>query len=813
MSELTKPALDHSESLLRQAVKMGQLGHCLIDLANNQYESVSAEYAHLFGYTVEQFMLQFRALEGDMPLVYPDDRDIVAKAYGSGLNLDFEYRIVRSGGRVRTMRKISEVICDEADVPRWLLCTLQDITEHKHSNDVVPEREERANSDTSLQHSEKNYRELVENSEISMWNEDLSKVWQTLEQFRHAGVTDLRQYLNDNPQAVADLASQVKVNNVSRGTLKLFGTTSEKTFLDQIADSFGPGAVNVFVDGLCAIWDGKDAFRAEANYVAKDGREIKAIMSFHIPSTPEGFKSIPVSIADITERKQLETELVERTSYLNAILDSSKKLAIAATDLDLRIVYYNPIAQEIFGLTAKEVIGKTVMEIHTKQAVSAERFDNAIDIVRKSGEYNYSREQKIEGEIRHINASVSGIYSPERKLIGFVQMAEDVSEYKQMENELLKTSKLESLGALAGGIAHNFNNILTGLFGHLEIAGFNLPPDHIAQTHIQTANGALKRASSLTSQILTFAMGGDPQLEVMDLAPIIQDSAALALRGSKVKIVSSLPDGLWQGKGDKEQLSQVFTNLILNADQAMPRGGTLTIEGENIEVVDDSFAPPLSGKHVKLNIRDEGTGISAEHIGRVFDPFFTTRHVGSGLGLATVHSIISKHEGQIHVESQPENGANFVIFLPAAIGSHEANKVASWVVNDEPEGVSGHILIMDDDEMICEMLTSMLESIGLSVDTAVDGEEAIKKYIAADKDGSPVDIVIMDLTIPGGMGGEEAIEKLLAIDPQANAIVSSGYSTDPVMAHYRDYGFKDRLAKPYQMADMNRKLLRLLDKG
>jgi len=268
----------------------------------------------------------------------------------------------------------------------------------------------------------------------------------------------------------------------------------------------------------------------------------------------------------------------------------------------------------------------------------------------------------------------------------------------------------------------------------------------------------------------------------------------------------NLPDELWQVKADKGQLSQVITNLVINAKHAMRDGGVLTIKTENIVECDCCIAKNLKGECIRLTIRDEGTGIPQEHLEKIFDPYFTTKQTGSGLGLATVHSIINKHNGQISVDSELGVGTTFTIYLPTDKSKSQAIETEISDETEQSDTMSAHILIMDDDDMILDLTSEMIESFGYTVDTAVDGKEAIEKYISAQQSGKSFDIVIMDLTIPAGMGGKKAIQELLTFDPEAKVIVSSGYSTDSAMANHSDYGFKGRLIKPFQMDELQKEL-------
>lgn len=316
------------------------------------------------------------------------------------------------------------------------------------------------------------------------------------------------------------------------------------------------------------------------------------------------------------------------------------------------------------------------------------------------------------------------------------------------------------------------------------------------------------RARDLTQQLLTFARGGTPVKSAASMAEIITDSAEFALRGSNVECEYRLARNLWTVEVDKGQISQVITNLVINADQAMPEGGKIRIKAENMTLEGD-ISIPDSGRQsfVKVSIKDEGIGIPEEYLVRIFDPYFTTKESGSGLGLATTYSIIKRHGGLITVESKPGSGTTFYIYLPAIpVSPSPTEKVI-------PDGVSsgGRVLIMDDEESVREVVGRILEHVGWEVEFACDGAEAIERYVAARDSGRSFDAVIMDLTVPGGMGGKEAITRLKSIDPQVKAIVSSGYSNDPVMSDYAGYGFNGVISKPYRIEELIKVLQELMN--
>jgi len=374
------------------------------------------------------------------------------------------------------------------------------------------------------------------------------------------------------------------------------------------------------------------------------------------------------------------------------------------------------------------------------------------------------------------------------------QKAEE--EKLALEQQLQQAQKLESLGVLAGGIAHDFNNILTGIIGNISFARKLLDNDHKAAAILQNAENAANRASGLSNQLLTFAKGGQPVKQVVSVKQLLDESVAFVLSGSTVSCRSELPDDILPIEVDKGQFSQVLHNIIINATQAMPGGGTITIRAENSTVAADNSMCLAPGRYVRLTVSDRGCGISEEDQHKIFDPYFTTKADGSGLGLATTRSIIMKHGGHIDVRSVFGDGTTVEILLPAC---EEMPLFTGREPSPEDSGIQmdRSVLVMDDEEIIRDLTSLMLQESGYHVRTCVNGDEAIALYGAAVAAGNPYAAVIMDLTIPGGMGGREAAQHILALDPNARLIVSSGYSSDPVMADYAAHGFCAVLQKPY----------------
>ena len=394
----------------------------------------------------------------------------------------------------------------------------------------------------------------------------------------------------------------------------------------------------------------------------------------------------------------------------------------------------------------------------------------------------------------------------------YERLKDETAERKSMEDELLKARKLESLGVLAGGIAHDFNNLLTGILGNISHARVLSESGGKAHKMLGEAEKASLRARDLTRQLLTFSRGGEPVRRTASIVDLIKDSAGFAVIGSNVRCEYSIPDDLLAVDIDPGQISQVINNLVINADHSMSNGGALNIRCKNVTLAEGEKPGLKEGDYVLISVEDHGSGIREEDIQRIFDPYFTTKEKGSGLGLATSYAIVKKHDGLITVTSKLGLGTTFDIYLPAThedvstdTSIEEAHKV---ILKDEKHGWQaargdGRVLVMDDEDIIRELVREILTGLGYDVDVAADGAEAIGLYKDSLKSDRRYSAVIMDLTIPGGMGGGEAIKVLLDIDPEVKAIVSSGYSNDPIMSDYARYGFAAVIAKPYKAVELS----------
>ena len=511
----------------------------------------------------------------------------------------------------------------------------------------------------------------------------------------------------------------------------------------------------------------------------------------------------------INDKMAAERALLDEREQLQVTLQSIVD-GVITVDCSGQVVLMNRVAENLTGWTQAEASGKLFKDIFClsddgDDSESAERILAELTDAQSSTEYKKLLRSK-EGSTYRIVVSSAPI-SGGGDICGTVVVFRDETQKLKNEEELFKAKKLESVGLLAGGIAHDFNNILAGLFGNIELAKRKIDRDHAAYSYIQVAHQALERATGLTQQLLTFAKGGDPVLEAVSIQQEIKDIVQFNLSGSSVSAKFDFSADLWPIKADKGQFGQVIANLTINAKHAMPMGGTLHVAAENI-MLDGLNVGSLAGPYVKLMVRDEGVGMTADVVDKIFDPYFSTKQTGSGLGLAMVRSMIDKHHGRIDVASRPGEGTVFTIYLPAEM---EGEGQAAYMTDPSVASMSGgRVLVVDDEAIVQNILVEMLEICGYSVDTAATGEAGWEKYLTEKEAGNRYDLVIMDLTIPGGMGGKAAALKILDIDPDARIIAASGYSTDPIMANYHDYGFVGRLLKPFYLADLQKEVSRVL---
>ncbi|MEA3468948.1 MAG: PAS domain S-box protein [Thermodesulfobacteriota bacterium] len=518
---------------------------------------------------------------------------------------------------------------------------------------------------------------------------------------------------------------------------------------------------------------------------------------------------------NISARKNAEKALQAEKERLSVTLRSIGD-GVITTDMEGRVVFINKVAEELCGWTNEEAVGEASSKIFNiinektgqKCASPVQRI---IELGRIIGLANHTMLISKDGSRRGIADSGAPIRDKESKIVGVVLVFRDITHERKMEEELLKVRKLESVGVLAGGIAHDFNNILSAILGNIELATYRVAKEDSRTTSLlSNARKATVRAAKLTGQLLTFSKGGDPLKEITSLPELISEAAGFVLHGSQVASDFIYPEDLWMVDVDSGQIGQVIQNITLNAKHAMPQGGTIIIKCANVEdPASESLLSVDKGDYVRINIQDTGVGIPQEVIDKIFDPYFTTKQEGSGLGLAICHSIINKHDGYLTVFSTPGKGTTFTLYLPAVRLTDCENKITEKF-KKLPAVKAARIMVMDDEKMLRDVAAAQLSILGHEAILVNDGAQALNKYQELLDDGTSVDIVIMDLTIPGGMGGQEAAEKLLEIDPAAKIIVASGYSNDPAMANYRDYGFSAAVTKPFDLQQLSNAIASIL---
>jgi|GEM_PF-744443 len=606
-----------------------------------------------------------------------------------------------------------------------------------------------------------------------------------------------------------------RVEDVNDAVLVMYGCTREE-ILGHTVERFSAGTPPYTSEEaarriLAAIREGPQRFEWLAR--KQNGEVFWVDVSLRHTRFLGGNYVIAV-VRDIQARKEAERLLTLEKERLAVTLASIGD-GVITTDTDCRVVLMNRVAEDLTGWRREEAAGRTLPEVfHIEHETTGEPMENPAFRVLESNRIveleNHTVLKAKDGTRRIIADSGAPIRDDDGNILGVVLVFRDMTEKHRTEQELLKVKKLESVGVLAGGIAHDFNNILAAVIGNIELASLHLLQGHDAAQLLAEAKKAGERARALTQQLLTFAKGGAPVRRAASITSVIRESAQFVLRGSPVRIEYRIPEDLWLVDIDPDQISQVIQNIVLNARQAMGQGGEIRVTCRNIEqgLLPGSVGPK---RLVSIEIADTGPGIPRDLLEKIFDPYFTTKEDGSGLGLAICHSIVTRHDGHIEVNSAPGRGTTFTILLPASQEQEASVSRSSLELPQRDKaGRSARILVMDDEEMVREIITQMLTRMGHQVATAEDGDQALGLYQEALKQGRPFDVVIMDLTIPGGKGGAETARELLSLDPEARLVVASGYAEDPIMAAYRSHGFAGCLKKPFLLKELEEVLAKVI---
>jgi len=486
-------------------------------------------------------------------------------------------------------------------------------------------------------------------------------------------------------------------------------------------------------------------------------------------------------------------------------------------DKNFKILRINDTMCKILGLKREEMIGKKCYEYF---CINCEyQKDHELTDIFKEGnspvfetELEYTRPN---GEVIVGLVTQTPFRDHNGVLVGMIESFRDVTQWKRAEVELQTMQNIRSVGFLAGGIAHDFNNILTGIYGNIELAKLKLSEDDESREYIEKAEKSLSRAKGLTQRLISFAHGNSLAKEILDMHVMVSEVLSFALAGSKIRPFIHADDNLYHVEVDHTQIQRVLTNLTVNAVEASDESGNLNVYLKNRIIVENELPDLNAGEYLELIFKDEGCGMSRDLLSQVFTPYFSTKHVGRGFGLAICYSIIDKHKGRISVESELGKGTAFNILLPAAINNEGDNLKQQKVLDDKemPKLENLSVLVMDDEEMLLDLMTEFLKLSHSSVQKSFNGEEAIELYQKSIKNGKPYDLVILDLTIPGGMGGEVVVKKLLEINPDVKCIVSSGYSDNDIISNFVEYGFKEVISKPYTLENVQSTISKVVCAG
>jgi PAS domain S-box-containing protein len=748
-------ALRESEETFSKAFRASPMPMIITSLSDGKVMDFNDEFERFSGWTRPE-ALGRTTLELGL-FVHPEDRQVAIDILQKEGHLrNFELALYTKSGDPLTFLWSTEKI-NLGGEPR-LLSTLHDVTGRKKAQDALRESEER-------------YRLLHEYAPIGI--------------------------LLANPSG--------QILEVNSAAIQILGSPSAEA----------TKAINLLTFPLLIKAGISAAFQrcvetgqvvsGEYPYKTKWGKSVHVLLRFvPIFDDHQQVNLVHAIAENITERKQAEEALRQSNENLSKIIKTTPDALCITRLADGTFLDINQEFTNVTGYTPEELLGYSSMPGGLAFWTKEEDRDRMVRELRAKGEV-ISMEVALRiknGTIRTSLLSARILEINGEKCI--LTIARDITERNKMMAELQNAQKLESLGVLAGGIAHDFNNLLTGIFGYIDLAR-SVSKDGKAVEYLGETLATMNRARALTQQLLTFSKGGMPVTKALSIQPLLTSTTNFSLSGSVVNARFSFPNDLWPCEVDENQLSQVIDNIVINARQAMPTGGTVVVKAENTPRGEVIPAVLAAGAYVHISIHDSGIGIAKEHLPHIFDPFFTTKQEGRGLGLATAYSIIKKHKGFIKAESEFGTGTTFHIYLPATPSA----LMETPITRVKTHRGQGTVLVMDDEDVVRGVLCEWLKSMGYLVDLAANGTEAVEKYKKVFS-SSPYVFVILDLTIPGGMGGKEVVQELLKINPSAMAIAASGYSDDPVMTDPVTFGFKGKIRKPFTKEELGDVLERVV---
>lgn len=612
----------------------------------------------------------------------------------------------------------------------------------------------------------------------------------------------LRTVLDASPAAIVAFDRDGIVTLWNRSATRIFGWTGT-----EAVGSFCPvvngNKVGEFTSMIEQALNGRSFFGAQFICRKKDGSPVDIMVSAGpLHDTQGNITSILAVATDITENKKTEQALKIAHGELNQIFNTAAD-GMAVIDRDFNILRINDTFLSMLDMKREDMTGRKCHDVFSTDSLCHTDYCPMTRILRGEESVEFEAEKiRCDGTRFLAVVTAAPFRNPEGGVIGIVEDIRDVSEQRKMEEAVRKAKNLESVGLLAGGLAHDFNNLLQGLLGSISIAVNCLEPDNEARRYLDQAQNISGMAKALTGQLLTFSRGYAPLRKPLLLGAKLREWVNFALSGTNIKGEFHLADRCLVDV-DEGQIRQVIQNLTLNARDAMPDGGILKVRTRRVSITEERAI--RKGNYMEISVEDRGPGIPKSNLSRIFEPYFSTKDTanqkGMGLGLAICHSIISKHGGSITAESTEKVGTIFTVLLPVSGKKITREKTPDFEVTGT-SGFRGRVLIMDDEEIVTNIARGYLEKLGYESETARDGLSAIETYRDAEKKGKPFDMVILDLTVPGGSGGKETMAELLRINPGVRAIVSSGHSQEPIMSGYRQYGFLGALPKPYTLSEL-----------